>query len=47
MRKRGLALLEAHIRSFDPDAPTARDRLEKALGKELTRQLLQKLIPRP
>src|SRR5437868_8964880 len=38
--KRGLQLLEAHIRSFDPDAPTARERLEAALGEPLTRQLL-------
>jgi len=44
MRKWGLQLLEAHIRSFDPDAPTARERLEAMLGEELTTQLLRALI---
>lgn len=45
MRKRGLQLLEAHIRSFDPGAPTARERLEAALGEPFTRQLLSVLLP--
>jgi hypothetical protein len=41
MRKRGLHLLEAHIRSLDPDAPTARERLDAILGEELTQELLR------
>ena len=45
MTKRGLQLLEAHLRSFDPDAPTARERLEAALGEPLARQLLLALCP--
>lgn len=44
MRKRGLQLLEAHIRSFDPGAPTARERLEAALGEPFTLQLLRVLL---
>jgi hypothetical protein len=44
MRKRGLQLLEAHLRSFDPDAPTARERLEAALGDEFARELLLRLV---
>jgi hypothetical protein len=46
MRKRGLHLLERHIRSFDPDAPTARERLEEMLGDEFTQQLLRALTDR-
>jgi hypothetical protein len=37
---RGLALLVAHCASFDPDAPTARERLDDALGPELARKLV-------
>ena len=44
MRTRGLELLEAHIRSFDPDAPTARERVEAALGAPFTERLLQILL---
>jgi hypothetical protein len=44
MRKRGLQLLEAHIRSFDPGVPTARERLEAELGEEFTQQLLRVLL---
>jgi predicted dehydrogenase len=44
MRKRGLHMLEAHMRSFDPETPTARERLEAALGEPLTRQLLRSLL---
>ncbi len=44
MKERGLQLLEAHIRSFDPGAPTARERLEEALGEPFTRQLLHVLL---
>jgi hypothetical protein len=43
MRKRGLQLLEAHIRSLDPDAPTARERLESALGEPFARELVRTL----
>ena len=45
MRKRGLQLLEAPIRSFDPSTPTARERLEAALGEPFTRRLLRVLLP--
>jgi hypothetical protein len=38
--ERGTALLVAHCASYDPDAPTARDRLEAALGPELARKLV-------
>jgi hypothetical protein len=38
--ERGLALLAAHCTSLDPDAPTARDRLEEALGPDLARKLV-------
>jgi hypothetical protein len=40
MEKRGSQLLIAHMRSFDPDEPTARERLEKALGEDLARQIV-------
>jgi hypothetical protein len=39
MTKRGLQLLEAHIRSFDPGEPTALERLERALGEPLAQEL--------
>ena len=39
MTKRGLQLLEAHLRSFDPGEATALERLELALGEPLARQL--------
>lgn len=45
MNKRGLKLLEAHLRSFDPGEPTAHDVLEEELGEALTRQLLFALGP--
>jgi hypothetical protein len=38
--ERGTALLVAHCTSLDPDAPSARDRLEAALGPELARKLV-------
>ena len=44
MRTRGLELLEAHMRSFDPDAPTARERVEAALGEPFTERLLRVLL---
>jgi hypothetical protein len=34
------ALLGAHCRNLDPEAPTARERLEETLGEELTAKLL-------
>jgi len=37
---RGLELLLAHVNSLDPDAPTARERLDVALGPELARKLV-------
>jgi hypothetical protein len=41
-RRRGLALLATHCASAgpDPDAPSARERLEKALGAELAQKLV-------
>jgi hypothetical protein len=43
--RRGPRLLAAHIRSLDPTALTARERLEVALGPELARKLLFALAP--
>ncbi len=40
MNHRGLQLLEAHIRSFDFDEPTVRERLEDAMGESLARKLV-------
>jgi hypothetical protein len=45
MKNRGLQLLAAHIRSFDPAAPTARQRLEASLGEPFARRLVQALLP--
>jgi len=42
-RGRGTALLLAHCASFDPEAETAQERLEHALGPELARQLVRAL----
>jgi hypothetical protein len=42
-RGRGNALLLAHCASFDPDAETAKQRLDDALGPELARQLVRAL----
>jgi hypothetical protein len=36
----------AHCRSLDPDMPTARERLEEAIGPELAHKLLFALGPR-
>ena len=38
--RRGLELLAVHCSSLDPDAPSARERLEKALGAEFARKLV-------
>jgi len=40
MNDKGSHLLEAHIRSFDPGEPTARERLEDAMGESLARKLV-------
>jgi hypothetical protein len=40
---RGLALLEAHCRSLDPTARSARERLDATLGAELARMLVSAL----
>lgn len=45
-RVRDLELLEAHCRSFDPDAATAEERLAEALGPELAHKLLFALAQR-
>lgn len=45
-RDRRLDLLAAHIAGFDPDAPRARERLEGAIGVDLTRLLVAALSPR-
>jgi hypothetical protein len=37
---RGLSLLVAHCRSLDLGAPTARERLDQAVGPELAHKLL-------
>ena len=36
----GLELLAAHCANLDPDTPTARERLDVALGPELARKLV-------
>lgn len=41
--KRGTALLLAHCASLDPAQPTAKVRLEDALGEELAHKLLAAL----
>jgi hypothetical protein len=38
--KRGVTLVAAHCSALDPDAPTARERLDAALGDELARRLV-------
>jgi hypothetical protein len=40
VKHRGDALLLAHLGSLDPAGATARERLEDALGAELTRKLV-------
>ena len=37
---RGLALLAAHCAALDEATPTARDRLDEALGPDLARKLV-------
>ena len=38
--ERGLALLVSHCANLDPDSPTARERLNEALGRDLARKLV-------
>ena len=47
MNKRGLQLLDEHLRSFDPGQPTARERLDEVLGEPLARKLVLALVPTP
>lgn len=47
MNERGPQLLEAHMRSFDPGEPTARKRLEEALGEPLAHKLVFALVSTP
>jgi hypothetical protein len=37
---RGLALLAAHCASLDPESPTARERLDDAVGPDLAKLLV-------
>jgi hypothetical protein len=46
MHRRGLELLWAHLASLDPDAPTARDRLDNALGASFAAFLIAALASR-
>jgi hypothetical protein len=43
---RGVELLAAHLDSLDPEAVTARDRLDGQLGPELARKLVFALAAR-
>jgi hypothetical protein len=43
--QRGVRLLEAHLESLDPEAVSARERLEAEVGSELARKLLFALAP--
>jgi hypothetical protein len=45
--RRGLELLVAHCSSVYSDAPTARERLEEALGPDLASKLVFALSSRP
>ena len=40
-----MRLLAAHCMNLDPATPTARERVEQALGKELAAKLLFALAP--
>jgi hypothetical protein len=44
--RRGLDLLVAHCSSVYPDAPTARERLEEALGPDFASKLVVALSAR-
>jgi hypothetical protein len=43
--RRGARLLAAHLKSLDPQAAQARERLEVRLGDELARKLVFALAP--
>ena len=43
---RGARLLAAHLESLDPEAESARERLEEELGTELAHKLVFALSPR-
>jgi hypothetical protein len=45
--ERGAKLLALHLDSLDPEAASARERLELQLGRELTHKLLFALAPQP
>jgi hypothetical protein len=47
LQGRGLALLAQHLAVTDADAPTARERLETALGPDLAHLLVFALGPSP
>lgn len=42
--ERGLRLLAAHLRSLDPETPTAQERVEALLGPQLSHTLLFALV---
>ena len=39
-KQRGTSLLRAHLDNMEPERPTARERLDAALGPELARKLV-------
>jgi hypothetical protein len=43
---RGVRLLAQHLQSLNPEAVSARERLEQELGSELARKLVFALAPR-
>jgi hypothetical protein len=43
---RGARLLAAHLVSLDPQAPSARERLEEEIGSDLARKLVFALAAR-
>jgi hypothetical protein len=45
MTRRGERLLTAHLESLDPEAVSARERLDEELGNELARMLVFALAP--
>jgi hypothetical protein len=45
--QRGAQLLEAHLHSLDPEAVSARERLDVQLGDELARKLVFALAAHP
>jgi hypothetical protein len=43
---RGVRLLAKHLESLNPEAISARERLEEELGTDLARKLVFALVPR-